>query len=271
MAGGPRLVDLHSHLVPAVDDGSRSIDDSLEGLTRMWEAGIGRVITTPHLDGSLTRTPGAVGPTLAAVDIAFRDLAVAARERLPDLVLERGHEVMLDVPDPDLSDPRLRLADTSFVLVEWPRLMLPPGTVDAVARLRATGVRPVIAHPERYRGMAERFRLAEIWRQEGAILQVNYGSLVGRYGAGPRSLAFRLLIAGWVDCLSTDFHGRPHLELHVSRAQALFEERDAVEQFDLLAVTNTGRIAEGKDPLPVPPLRPQRRLWSRLKGLLRTE
>ncbi len=178
---------------------------------------------------------------------------------------------MLDVPDPDLSDPRLRLDGTSFVLVEWPRLMLPPGTVEAVARLRAVGIRPVIAHPERYRGMAERFRLAEIWRREGAILQVNYGSLVGRYGAGPRGLALRLLTAGWVDCLSTDFHGRPHLELYVSRVRSLFDGRDAEEQFDLLTSINTARIADGKDPLPVPPLRPHRRLWSRLKGLLSTE
>ncbi len=266
-----QLTDFHSHLVPSVDDGARSVEDALEGMGRMKAAGITRITTTPHIDASLTASPSVLAERLAAVDEAFGRLEASAREAFPDVELNRGHEVMLDVPDPDLSDARLHLADTHFVLIEWPRLTVPPGTVEALRRLVAQGVRPIIAHPERYRGMPERIRLAEVWRNEGAILQVNYGSLVGRYGSQVRGLAFRLLERGWVDCLSTDFHARPHLELHVGPAEDVLVARGAEEQFALLAATNPRRVLDGKDPLPVPSLPPDRRLWSKLRGLLGTE
>ena len=126
MSDSPTFVDLHNHLVPGVDDGSRTLDDALEGLGRMWELGIRRVVTTPHLDASLTREPGAFEPKLAVVDEAFRKLTQASGEQWPDLEIGRGHEVMLDIPDPDFSDPRLHLAGSQYVLIEWPRLMLPP-------------------------------------------------------------------------------------------------------------------------------------------------
>lgn len=265
------FTDLHSHLVPGVDDGSRTLDEALEGLGRMREAGIVRVVTTPHLDASLTREPGALQPRLSQIDESFRLLAEAVAERFPDMELRRGQEVMLDVPDPDLSDLRVHLAETRYVLVEWPRLTVPPGTAEVLARLRDMGVTPVVAHPERYRGMSERLRLADVWRREGAVLQVNYGSLVGRYGAGPRAVAFRLLEQGWVDCLSTDFHGRPHQELFFQNAREVFEARDAADEFELLAAVNTGHVLDGEPVQMVPPIPPDRRLWSRLRGLLGAE
>ena len=70
---------------------------------------------------------------------------------------------------------------------------------------------------------------------------------------------------------STDFHGRPHLDLHLLQSMALFEKRDAEEQFRVLAAVNTGRIMNGDGVLEVGPVPPDRRLWSRLRGLLRTE
>jgi protein-tyrosine phosphatase len=267
---GPQRSDFHSHLIPGVDDGARTVEDALEGIGRMREAGIFRIVTTPHLDGSLTKKPAEFSQRLAEMDDAYARLHKAVSAEYGDVDLQRGHEVMLDVPDPDLSDQRLHLGDTNFVLIEWPRLSIPPGTVEAIERLVSQGIRPIVAHPERYRGIAERFRLTDLWRQHGALLQVNYGSLVGRYGASPRALAFRLLERGWVDCLSTDFHGRPHLELYVQQAEEAFGARGAEEQFAILSSVNTKRILDGHDPIEVPPLPPDRRLWSRLRGLLRS-
>lgn len=268
MSESPAFADLHSHLIPGVDDGSRTLEESLEGLGRMWDMGIRRVVTTPHLDASLTRELGALELKLAAVDEAYARLAEAAHERFPELPLGRGHEVMLDIPDPDLSDTRLHLGGTDFVLVEWPRLMIPPATRETVARIRAMGITPVIAHPERYRGMADRLRLAYGWKNEGAVLQMNHGSLLGRYGSEARSVAHRLLEEGWVDCLSSDFHGRPHLEVYLDRSAQLFLERDAADVFELLAATNPSRIMDGEAPLEVPPIKPNRRLMARIRGFL---
>ena len=268
----PRAVgDLHSHLVPGVDDGARSLEDVVGGIERMVQEGIRKIITTPHLDASLTRDPASFAARMDEVDRAWSLARDAVAERFPEVDFRRGHELLLDIPDPVLDDRRVTLGGTTFVLLEWPRLQLPPGTVEVLGRLRAAGVRPIIAHPERYVGFDRELDLVGEWRGAGAYLQVNYGSLVGRYGPAARSIAFRLLRRGWVDYFSTDFHGRAHLKLYRREAVEKLEELGAEEQISMLCVTNPQRLFRDEDPIPVPPLVVPRTVWTRLRDLLSLE
>ncbi len=262
------ITDLHSHLVPGVDDGAQSIEDTLASVERMTGVGVRRIITTPHIAASLTRIPSELSVRLEEVTRVWEGAQRAVGEAFPEVEFLRGHEVMLDHPDPDLSDERLHLAGTPFVLVEWPRMQIPPQTGGAVARLVAGGVIPVIAHPERYVGMMQQLHLAGGWRQGGAVLQVNHASLAGRYGKEAQSVAFKILRRGWADVLSTDFHGRDHLKLYIKEAQATFEALGADEQFHLLTVVNPGRIADGLRPQPVPAIisSPSAGVWRRVRG-----
>ena len=236
----------------------------------MVEKGVRTIITTPHLDGSLTREPERLEDHLATVDAAFATLRDATSSAHPTLSLQRGHEVKLDIPDPDLSDSRIRLGDSNFVLVEWPLLMIPPETPPVLARLKAGGVRLLIAHPERYRGYDQELAVVGRWREEGAFLQANFGSLIGRYGPVPKAIVFRLLARGWVDCLATDFHGRPHLSLYVDSARETFERLSAGTSWSLLTQVNPERISRGEEPFPVPPVEGGRRLVDRIRSLFRT-
>ncbi len=263
------LGDLHSHLIPGVDDGARTVDDALDGLGRMMAVGVTRVATTPHALGSLTRDPDGFAEWIDHVDTQWEALERAATASYPGLELHRGHEVMLDVPDPDLSDPRLRLGDTAYALIEWPRLQIPPGTVPVLTRLVAAGVKPLIAHPERYAGLDRGLGLVEEWKRVGAGLQCNYGSLLGRYGPAPRTVALRMLERGLVDCLSTDFHGRRHLKLFVREARELFEDVDGEEAWSILSGANPRRILDDEAPLAVPPIDVGTSLWGRVRDLFR--
>jgi protein-tyrosine phosphatase len=191
---------------------------------------------------------------LAQVDASFENLRDVAGRRFPGFLLRRGHEIRLDRPDPDLRDNRVRLGGSDAVLVEWPAFQIPPGTPTVLKGLSAQGVRPVLAHPERYRGYDPGLGLVDKWREAGALLQMNVGSLVGRYGVPVRTVAFRLLGRGLVDCLSTDFHARPHLELHVEEARALFELADASGTWEVLTMENPRRILNGEEVLVVPPV-----------------
>ena len=261
-AGGrARVGDLHSHLVPAIDDGARSLEEALEAVERMVEAGIGRIVTTPHVNASLTHDSSVLGTWLEEVDESWQELVAQVQQRFPDVELLRGHEVMLDVPDPRFDDARLRLAGTSFVLVEWPRLQIPPRTPQVIERIAAEGYHPIIAHPERYAGIRQNVEYGGTWRSAGAYLQVNHGSLVGRYGAEARAVASELLAQGWVDYLSSDFHARAHLEIHLKDAEDFFTTHDGLEQFELLTVTNPGRLIQDELPLPVPPLQIREGFW----------
>ena len=263
------FVDIHNHLVPGVDDGARDIPAVLDSVERMTRISVRRILTTPHIEGSLTLDTDRLGLRLSAVSDAWERAAEAIGEEFPEVEFRRGHEVLLDVPNADFSDPRIRMAGTSFVLLEWPRLQLPPGTVRVLSRIHEQGYRPIVAHPERYSGMGQALGVAGQWRDVGAYLQINFGSLVGRYGPRAQTTAYRLLRRGWVDYLASDFHGHPRLKIYKKEAWAALEEMGADEVFNYLCRTNPGRVLTDDKPVPVPALPAEKGFWARLKSVLK--
>jgi protein-tyrosine phosphatase len=258
------MIDFHNHVIPGVDDGAGDLDQSREALRTMWAQGITTVVATPHVKGSLTDDERGLSAFLDHVDGAFAELKAMAAAEFPGLRLERGHEVMLDTPQLRPADARLRLAGTPFVLVEFPFMMVPPNAPQAVFDLKMQGYFPIVAHPERYGNVDPSLAHPEEWRRVGGLLQVNAGSLLGRYGKGPQEIAWGLLRAGMVDYLSSDFHARG--SCWTQGARAALEREGAGEQARLLTETNPARMLEGLPPLPVPALARPRSLWRRLLG-----
>ncbi len=247
--------DLHSHLVPGVDDGARTVGEALRAVGRMWDAGIRRIVVTPHVRASWTwRSEGA--ERLERIARRWRDVRREVAREFPRLDFRRGAEVRLDARDADLSDPALHLGGTAFVLVEWARFRAPERAAGsaAIERLVRRGSVPVIAHPERYAGVDPEMRAVRDWKRAGAFLQGSYGSLAGRYGPRARERLLAMLEAGLVDYFSTDFHGRPNERLHVARAAREMERRGGDVQMRLLSAVNPGRLFRDLRPRPVAPL-----------------
>jgi protein-tyrosine phosphatase len=257
-----RIIDFHSHLIPGVDDGAQDREQSLQGLLAMKAEGVEVVVATPHVDASLTARSHRLAERLDRIDGAWETFAEAASEA--GLAVARGAEVALDTPEPCLDDPRLRLAGTRFALVEFAYMNVPPNAVRVLGRIRDDGWVPVVSHPERYGGTGS-VEEPGSWREAGAYLQVNAGSLLGRYGPGPRRVAEELLARGWADYLSSDFHGRGRP--WVRQAAEWLLERGGESQAELLMETNPRRLLDGSDPLPVPPL--ARPLWDRVRSAFR--
>jgi protein-tyrosine phosphatase len=258
------MIDLHSHLLTGVDDGATNGEESRAALATLHEQGVRTVVVTPHLRASLVRREAAFAEYMARVDAAWAELRAVAGA-YPEMQLRRGFEIMLDVPDPELGDARLRLGGTSFVLVEFAYLSVPPNARQVLYGIHQQGLTPVVAHPERYQGMREAIHRAEEWRASGARLQVNAGSLLGRYGPGPREVAWRLLARGWGDYVASDFHARGMPRM--AAARAALEQAGGALQARLLMEENPARLLAGEPPLPVPPLRPARLpLWRRFLG-----
>lgn len=257
------MIDFHNHLIPGVDDGAQDVDQSVAALAEMSGQGIHTVVATPHLSGALTASPEALGRFLDEVDRGWAVLQEAGRA-FPGVQLLRGAEVMLDTPAPDLSDPRVRLAGTSFVLVEFPFMTVPPNAAASLFELKMRGWVPVLAHPERYSNASPRMDDAEEWVRVGALLQVNSGSLLGRYGDDARDLAWDLLGRGLVSYVCSDYHARGHC--HSAAGLAALRERGGAEQATLLTEVNPQRLLQGQPPLPVPPVSRPPSLWRRLMG-----
>ena len=138
------MIDIHSHVLPGVDDGSSSIETSVAVLERFARQGLEVLVCTPHLQAS--------GAHLAPYERhqAIHAELVAAAPAKPEH--RHGWEIMLDRPGCDLSSPTLSLGGAKAVLVEFPRAYLPVGTTEELDRIRRSGVVPVVAHPERYYG-----------------------------------------------------------------------------------------------------------------------
>jgi protein-tyrosine phosphatase len=259
-------VDFHNHVMPGVDDGAMDDAEAAAALQAFLDAGFTRIVATPHIDGSLTLRPDALAGRLREIDAGWDRLIRIVREQYSGLQVLRGAEIMLDTPEPDLSDARLRLAGGAYALVEYPYMTVPPHSAGVLRTIIAAGTTPIIAHPERYAGVTPESVLAREWRGAGALLQLNAGSLTGRYGPQPRSNALGLLEQGLADYICSDYHARGRISFDGARRTLI--ELGGAEHAELLMSVNPRRLLAGQPPIPVPPLRLRLGTWQRLRRWL---
>lgn len=257
------MMDMHNHLIPGVDDGASSLAEATAALRVLWRQGVRTVLVTPHLDASVTVHPERLAQRMAELDAGWECLREVAQVTFPDLRLARGAELMLDTPAPDLADPRVRLGGSRSVLVEFSGFMVPPHAVEALHQLVVLGTRPVIAHPERYGAVQLDPAIVDGWIEAGCRLQVNCGSLLGRYGSAARRTSLELLRLGQASYLASDYHARGRLPIR--ECEDLLVGLGGSEQLSLLLDHNPHRLLSDEPPLPVPPLEMQRSWWERVR------
>jgi protein-tyrosine phosphatase len=196
------MIDLHSHILPGIDDGSKSLEMSLEMARIAVNDGIRVMACTPHI------YPGLYMNDTAGITAARNALQDALDEHDIALQLTTGADVHL-VPG-ILQGLRAgtipSLHSTRYVLLEPSHHVAPPRFAESVFQLVAAGYVPVITHPERLTWVEDSFSvLADLTRQ-GAWLQVTAGALTGMFGPRPRYWGERFLGEGLTHILATDAH-----------------------------------------------------------------
>lgn len=196
--------DMHSHIIPGIDDGAKTMADSLDMLRGMVALGYRKVITTPHImsDG-YPNTPAII---LAGLE---RVRAAAQAENLP-IQIEAAAEYYLDEQfDRYLAEGLMSFGgDKRYVLFETSYVTKPLSLRNALFRMQSSHYTPVLAHPERYQYFWEGDAVSTIreLQESGVKMQVNIGSFVGRYSKQAAVLARQLVKEGLVDLLGTDMH-----------------------------------------------------------------
>lgn len=200
-------VDIHSHLLPGIDDGSKSVDQSLEMLTALQSADYKKVITTPHIHPNYPNTPDIIRKGLQKIQKALQE---------SDLTIEIEAAAEYFVDEHFLNKVRENEEILSFgnqlVLVESSFLNKPVFFEEALFELKAKGYTPVLAHPERYQFLEGTIDWLIELKNMGVLLQVTLGSLGGYYGEIPKKVSKELLKNDLVDFLGSDLHKISQME-----------------------------------------------------------
>jgi tyrosine-protein phosphatase YwqE len=203
----PVAVDMHSHVLPGLDDGAETMDSSLEMLETFVRLGYRKLIMTPHIMGDFYKnTPQSIRQKLAQLQEAVKErgweieLACAAEYYLDEWFLEK-----IAAPE-----PLLTFGD-KYLLFETSYINEPLNLREAIFKLKSAGYKPVLAHPERYTYLYNRFNELLKIRELGVLFQLNINSLSGYYSESARRVAEKLIDQKLVDFIGTDAHHTRHL------------------------------------------------------------
>lgn len=198
------FVDIHSHILPNIDDGAGSMEESLMMLEGARKVGVKEILLTPHvsLDGNLT-------DALDKISCQLNLLLEQVVERGIDINLHIGAELPLhpELTEKVKEEKRLTAAGKGkYVLIEMPLFEIPLYASTVFFDLLAHGVTPVWAHPERCYEVMDDYKVVYPYMDNGVLLQINAGSLLGMYGKKVRHMAWTLLKNGCGNILASDVH-----------------------------------------------------------------
>lgn len=203
----PLRVDLHSHLIPDIDDGVTSLESSLEVILQLQDVGYKKLITTPHIISDMYKN------TPEIILGGLKNLKEFLKQKGNSIEIEAAAEYYLDpwvISEVNSGNPLLTFGEKYF-LFEMNYVTEPYQLNDFIFSLATKGYRPVLAHPERYQFMT--VEKAQDLRQRGVLLQLNILSLIGFYSRPVQLMAHRLVDQGLIDFLGSDCHGLKHATL----------------------------------------------------------
>lgn len=206
----PLLTDIHSHLLPGLDDGVKSFEESLEVILRFQQLGYTQLITTPHIMSDAYRnTPAIIKNKLLELNqyLSIKNIKIkiqAAAEYYLDETLLRLLEQ---------NETLLTLGSTPYLLFETNYLNEPYQLTDFIFKATTRGYKPILAHPERYEYLLNSYDKLEDLRNRGVLFQINLLSLVNLYSKPVRKMAEKLIDKGWVEFLGSDCHNPNHARL----------------------------------------------------------
>ena len=201
------FTDIHSHILPGIDDGAKVLSESLDMLKAMQEAGYKRLITTPHIMADVYKN------TPASIRNKLEELKKEAKRNGIEIEIEAAAEYYLD----DGFIKHLESGDMlyfgrNYLLFETSYMDRPINLEEMIFQMQSIGYTPVLAHPERYRYINNLEYEYKKLKELGVLFQLNLNSLIGGYGKSAKKKAEFLIKKGMVSFLGSDVHSLKHIE-----------------------------------------------------------
>lgn len=200
--------DMHSHLLPGIDDGSPTMENTIAMIREFKAMGYNKIITTPHIMCDYYKnTPEII---LNGLEEVRKELVINNIE----MELEAAAEYNLDDGLETLIDKKQILTfSNKHVLFELPFIQEPPNFKEVVFKFQTNGYKPILAHPERYSFWHNDIEKYEALKSKGILLQLNLLSLTGHYSPEVKKIAEKLVDADLIDFVATDCHKIEHLKV----------------------------------------------------------
>lgn len=197
------MIDMHNHILYGIDDGCKTIEESIETIKNMKKIGFNNIVLTPHYieDSSFK----------ANNNLKLQRLEILKEELLKnniDVNLFLGNEIFIneDIDKLIINKEIRSINNTRYILIELPFNNQILNLDDYLYELKLKGYKIIIAHPERYTYFKDNYKEARKLYDSGVLFQVNYGSIIGQYGSSSLKLVKKLLKDDMVDFISTDIH-----------------------------------------------------------------
>lgn len=200
--------DIHSHLIPGIDDGAKDMAKALGLVKKLKDLGFRKLVTTPHVMSDLYRNDG------TRIKSGAEALRNAMAEAGIEIALEAAAEYKIDDGLPALvARGELLSFGDNYVLVELPYYSPPLDLKEQLFAMQSAGYRPVLAHPERYVYWHTEFSRLEELKNLGVLFQLNTISLSGHYSRLTKKTSEKLIDAGMIDFLGSDVHNSHYFPL----------------------------------------------------------
>lgn len=203
------FVDIHSHLLPGIDDGAKDLNHSIELILKMRSYGIKNFITTPHVLGDVYPNSS------ETIKMKVEEVNIELQNRnIDDITFRAAAEYMMDEQFSErlANDDILTLKD-NLILVEMSYFNAPINLYEILFEIQLKGYKPILAHPERYNFYHSDFENYYKLKKAGCLFQLNLLSLTEQYGKHVQKISHKLLKEGLYDFVGTDTHHHKHLDL----------------------------------------------------------
>ena len=238
------MIDLHTHILPGIDDGAKTVDDSLLMIRQAIDAGVDVICATPHILGDVS------GHLREKINQTFQLVVSQAEREELKVKLLLGSEIYVRKDIHSLIQFNFfSLNQTGkYVLLELPLRHVPPNLHRLVHNLLLNGVTPIIAHPERSILEKSQFKAIQDLVRLGSLTQINAGSLLGRFGSASRKAAVSLLKRDLVNVVASDAHDPGARSITVLRKSFVEVCRLVGKaKADELTIQNPLRILNGEE------------------------
>lgn len=233
------MIDFHSHILPGVDDGSRSYDETVRLLFEAKDVGFTKIISTSHYAIDCYETP----------EYKRKEIIdqLNLENRFPEIIL--GSEIFLTYNILDLVKEynASTINGTNYILFELPLRNHFMNLKDLIIKLKENNYRLILAHPERYGMVQKNFNLLYELKEMGVLLQSNYGSILGIYGSNAKTVLKKMLKEDLVDFLGTDVHRENTIYPKVPKAIQKISKYISEERVEELINNNAEKILNGED------------------------